>query len=471
MNSRFSLLFTLFFGGLVAGEVLVPESAQPQDQRRPNILFIIVDDLGYGDLSCYGAPDLQTPHIDALFDEGIRFDQFYANCPVCSPSRAAILTGLYPDKAGVPGVIRTPLPNAVPNWGKLREDAVTLPEVLKKSGYHTAAIGKWHLGLNEPDRPNDRGFDFFHGFLGDMMDDYYKHLRHGKHYMRKDLEPIHPEGHATDLFSDWSIDYLEERTSGDAADQPFFLYLAYNAPHTPIQPPQDWLEKVKAREKGIEEKRAKLVALIEHMDHGIGRVIEALKKSGVYQNTVTVFTSDNGGQVNVGGRNAPFRGGKQEMWEGGLRVGTCVVWPEVIEAGQVNGDHVSLGMDFYPTLAELAGAPIQHGIDGRSFAPLLKGEPFEDAPRDLFWVRLEGNQKYGGIPYHAVRRGDWKLLRNTGFESYQMFNLARDPGETTPIERQKAPQKYNELFQSLMRHINHAGKVPWQRLEEGVESP
>ena len=428
-----------------------------------------MDDLGYGDLSCYGAPDLKTPHIDALFEEGIRFDQFYANCPVCSPSRAAILTGLYPDKAGVPGVIRTPLPDAVPNWGKLREDTPFLPELLGDAGYHTAAIGKWHLGLEEPDRPSDRGFDLFHGFLGDMMDDYYEHLRHGKHYMRRNLEPIHPEGHATDLFSDWAIDYLRERTSEENREEPFFLYLAYNAPHTPIQPPQDWLAKVREREEGIEEKRAKLVALIEHMDHGIGRVIEALKESGAYENTVTVFTSDNGGQVNVGGRNAPFRGGKQEMWEGGIRVGTCVVWPDRIKPGQVNGDLVSLGMDFYPTLADLAGAKIVHEIDGRSFAPLLRGEPFQDSPRDLFWVRLEGNQKYGGIPYHAVRQGDWKLLRNTGFEPYQMFNLADDPGEENPIDRQKAPRKYNELFHALLRHINHAGKVPWQRANEGLD--
>lgn len=436
-------------------------------ERPPNILFIIADDLGYGDLSAYGAPDLKSPHIDGLFEAGMRFDNFYANCPVCSPSRAAILTGLYPDNAGVPGVIRTPLEDRVPNWGKLREDAVMLPTVLKEAGYHTAAVGKWHLGLEEPDRPNDRGFDFFHGFLGDMMDDYYDHLRHGKHYMRRNLEPVHPEGHATDIFSDWAVDYIKERTADENSDQPFFLYLAYNAPHTPIQPPQDWLEKVKARENGIDDKRAALVALIEHMDHGIGQVIGALKETGAWENTVTVFTSDNGGQVSVGARNAPLRGGKQEMWEGGIRVGTCVVWPEKIEGGQVNGDHLSLGMDFYPTLAELAGAKVEHEIDGRSFAPLLLGEPFEDKPRDVYWVRLEGNIRYGGIPYHAVQSGGWKLTRNSGFEPYEMFNLNVDPGEENPIPRQKAPKKYEELFNSLMRHINLAGKVPWQRESEG----
>jgi len=427
---------------------------------RPNFLVIMVDDLGYGDLSCYGAPDLQTPHIDDLFAAGIRFDQFYANCPVCSPTRASFLTGLYPDKAGVPGVIRTPLPDRVPNWGNLRNDVVTLPAHLGESGYDTALIGKWHLGLEAPDRPTDVGFDFFHGFLGDMMDDYYDHLRHGVHYMRRNEEPVHPEGHATDIFTDWTIDYLAERKD---ADDPFFLFLAYNAPHTPIQPPEDWLAKVKERETGVEEGRAKLVALIEHLDHGVGRVVEALKSERLWENTVVIFTSDNGGQVNVGGRNAPLAGGKQNMYEGGIRVSTCVVWPGTIEAGQRNDDHISLTMDIYPTLAEIAGAPVGHDIDGRSFLPVLKGEAFEEEPRELFWVRLEGNRKYGGIAYHAVRKGDWKLFRNTGFEPYQLVNLAQDPREENPLPREKAPKKFDELFDALMTHINHAGKVPWQR--------
>ncbi|NNE91682.1 MAG: sulfatase-like hydrolase/transferase, partial [Verrucomicrobiales bacterium] len=161
---RFFLLTLAFLPALLASA----------EQKKPNILFIMVDDLGYGDLSAYGAPDLKSPNIDALFEAGMRFDQFYANCPVCSPTRAAFLTGMYPDVAGVPGVVRTQLEGRFMNWGKMREDAVMLPTQLKKAGYHTAIVGKWHLGLDEPDRPTDRGFDFFHGFLGDMMDDYYK---------------------------------------------------------------------------------------------------------------------------------------------------------------------------------------------------------------------------------------------------------------------------------------------------------
>lgn len=427
---------------------------------KPNLLVIMVDDLGYGDLSCYGAPDLESPNIDALFESGMRFDSFYANCPVCSPTRASFVTGLYPDNAGVPGVIRTPLPGRATSWGNLRNDVVTLPQHLGEAGYDTALIGKWHLGLEAPDRPTDVGFDFFHGFLGDMMDDYYDHLRHGKHYMRRNEDPVHPEGHATDIFTDWTIDYLAERKEKDA---PFFLFLAYNAPHTPIQPPKDWLEKVKAREKGIDDKRAGLVALIEHLDHGVGRVVEALEKEGLRENTVVVFTSDNGGQVSVGARNAPLHGGKQDMWEGGIRVCTCVSWPGVVEAGSRQPDHVSLTMDLYPTLAEIAGHPVTHELDGRSFLPVLQGETFEEEPRPLFWVRLEGNAKYGGLPYHAARIGDWKLLRNTPFEPYQMFQMANDPAEENAIPREKAPKKYNELFDSLLRHINGAGRHAWQR--------
>lgn len=428
--------------------------------EKPNMLVIMVDDLGYGDLSIYGAPDLKSPHIDALMNDGMRFDAFYANCPVCSPTRASFLTGLYPDMAGVPGVIRTPLPDQATSWGNLRNDVTTLPSQLKKAGYDTALVGKWHLGLEAPDRPIDVGFDFFHGFLGDMMDDYYDHLRHGQHYMRRNEEPVFPEGHATDVFSDWTIDYLEKRKD---TDNPFFIFLAYNAPHTPIQPPEDWLEKVKAREPGIDEKRAGLVALIEHMDDGIGRVVQSLKDEGLWENTVTVFTSDNGGQSNVGARNLPWRGGKQEMWEGGIRVGTSVTWPGEIEAGTVQKDHVSLTMDIYPTLAEIAGVPVDFHLDGRSFLPVLKGEAFEEEDRPLFWVRLEGNPKYGGLAYHAARMGNWKILRNTPYEPYEMFRLDTDSGEETPVPRAKAPKKYDELYKALLMHHNEAGKIPWQR--------
>ena len=162
-----------------------------QGQTKPNVLVILADDLGYGDLSCYGATDLKSPNIDKLVAAGMRFDNFYANCPVCSPTRAALLTGRYPDLVGVPGVIRTHIKD---NWGYLFPQAVLLPQMLKRAGYHTAIVGKWHLGLASPNLPNERGFDHFHGFLGDMMDDYYNHRRHGFNYMRLNDKEIDPRG-------------------------------------------------------------------------------------------------------------------------------------------------------------------------------------------------------------------------------------------------------------------------------------
>ncbi len=447
---------------LVIGVSLISALApsSPAEEKSPNFLVIMVDDLGYGDLGCCGATDMQTPHIDALFAAGMRFNSFYANCTVCSPTRASFLTGLYPDRSGVPGVIRTPREGFTTSWGNLRNDVTTLPQHLQKAGYHTALIGKWHLGLEAPDRPTDVGFQHFHGFLGDMMDDYYTHLRHEQNYMRLGEQVITPKGHATDLFSDWAIDYHESRK--DAAD-PFFTFLAYNAPHDPIQPPADWLEKVKAREPGITEKRAGLVALIEHLDAGIGRVINHLKTTGQWENTVTIFTSDNGGALRYEARNFPFNGGKQDMLEGGLAVSTCVAWPSTIKPGQVSEDHISLTMDIYPTLAEIADAPVSHELDGRSFLPILKGaEKIDgDDERSLYWVRLEGG-KHGGVPYHAVRMGDWKLLRDDSISPYRLYNLKSDPYETKPIPRQKAPQKYRDLLSESMQHINRGGKIPWR---------
>jgi arylsulfatase A-like enzyme len=243
-------------------------------EELPNILVILTDDQGYHDVSYYGTKDLKTPNIDRIAAEGKRFDNFYANCPVCSPTRSALLTGRYQDRVGVPGVIRT-YPND--SWGYLDPEATLLPQQLKMAGYHTALIGKWHLGLESPNTPVERGFDYFHGWLGDMMDDYWSHRRHDINYMRLNGKEIDPEGHATDLFTQWSVDYIKSQANDN---RPFFLYLAYNAPHFPVQPPQEWLEKVKKREKGIDETRAELVAFIEHMDDGIGKVLNALRESG-----------------------------------------------------------------------------------------------------------------------------------------------------------------------------------------------
>jgi len=427
--------------------------AERKASGKPNILMILVDDLGYGDLSSYGAQDLKTPHIDRLMTAGMRFDNFYANCPVCSPTRAALLSGRYPDMAGVPGVVRTHITNS---WGHLAPHAVLLPKLLKPAGYHTAIVGKWHLGLDSPNTPNERGFDHLHGFLGDMMDDYYNHRRHGNNYMRLDGNQIDPEGHATDLFTQWSIDYINDRAK---SDKPFFLYLAYNAPHTPIQPPADWLDRVKKREPGINDKRAKLVALIEHLDDGIGKVIMSLKAAGVSDNTLVIFTSDNGGQLNVGANNGPLRAGKQDMYEGGIREPMCAVWPGRIKPG-TRSDRVALTMDLYPTICEAAGAKITHEIDGRSILPTLLGKSQPDEDRFLFWVRREGGG-YGGRAYYAARYGDYKLVQNNPFEPMELYNLKDDPKEQKPLGRKN--KMYQKLFTALRNHIIEAGAVPWEK--------
>jgi len=420
----------------------------------PNVVLILADDLGYGDLSSYGAPDMRTPHIDALMSAGVRFDRFYANSPVCSPTRAALLSGCYPDVIGVPGVIRTHETNS---WGYLSPRADLLPKPLKAAGYHTAIIGKWHLGLESPNTPTERGFDHFHGFLGDMMDDYYTHLRHGHNYMRRNREVIQPEGHATELFTRWAVEYLNGRKS---ERRPFFLYLAYNAPHAPIQPPEEWLARVKARQPGISEKRARLVALVEHMDDAVGRVVAALKANGQYQNTLLIFVSDNGGDLNAGGTSGPLRSGKGDMFEGGIRVPMCAVWPGRIPAGS-RSECDALTMDLYPTICEAAGARAPAGIDGKSLLAVLEGRQKTLPSRDLIWVRREGGPRYQGQDYYALRRGDWKLLQNSPFEPYQLYHLKDDPGEKNDLAS-KEKKIYAELSAALMKHIQRAGRVPWQ---------
>jgi arylsulfatase A-like enzyme len=446
-----------FLKAIGAGTVMVSAgnltAAERKTVGKPNILMILVDDLGFGDLSSYGATDLRTPHIDGLMSAGMRFDNFYANCPVCSPTRAALLSGRYPDMVGVPGVIRTYITN---NWGYLSPHAVLLPKLLKPAGYHTAIVGKWHLGLESPNTPIERGFDHFHGFLGDMMDDYYNHRRHGNNYMRLDNKEIDPEGHATDLFTQWAIDYINDRAKSKRS---FFLYLAYNAPHTPIQPPDEWLQRVKSREAGISEKRAKLVALIEHLDDGIGKVLASLKNSGVSNDTLVIFTSDNGGQLSAGANNGPLRAGKQDMYEGGIREPMCAVWPGRIRAG-TRSNRVALTMDLYPTICEAAGAKITHQIDGRSILSTLLGKSQLDDDRFLFWMRREGGG-YGGRAYYTARYGDYKLVQNSPYEPMELYNLKEDPQEQKPLERRH--KMYQTLFKALRNHIIEAGAVPWQR--------
>lgn len=421
---------------------------------QPNIIVVLVDDLGYGDLSSYGAKDVQTPAIDRLMARGMRFDQFYANCTVCTPTRAALLTGRYPDLVGAGGVIRQ---NPENSWGYFDPAAITLPQLLRTGGYHTGMVGKWHLGYDAPNIPNLRGFDFFHGFLGDMMDDYWTHLRGGENWMRRDQQSINPEGHATEIFSDWAIDYINERAP-QAQENPFFLYLAYNAPHFPIQPPPDWIDRVKKRDPQLDDLRATNVAFVEHLDHHFGRVMTAIKSAGIADNTIVVFTSDNGGSIPHGALNTPWRGGKQDHWEGGIRVPTCVVWPGHIPAQRSNVPGMS--MDLLPTLCAIAGVDVPHKIEGQNLSSVWLQQASGDPDRTMIWVRREGNNRYQGRAYYAIRQGPWKLLQNSPFEPMQLVNLEEDPFEQSPLPAQ-GPIAL-ELTKQLRLHLQQAGRVPWQ---------
>jgi arylsulfatase A-like enzyme len=428
-------------------------TTQPQPER-PNILLIFTDDHGYGDVSAYHQSDVRTPNIDSLAVNGMLFTAMRANCTVCSPSRAALLTGRYADRVGVPGVIRTKPDDS---WGYFDPSVPTIADELKKAGYHTAIVGKWHLGLESPNTPNQRGFDFFQGFLGDMMESYTSHLRHGNNYMRRNAEIIEPQGHATDLFSDWAADYLRERAT--KSNEPFFLYLAYNAPHFPIEPPEAWLAKVKQRAPQLDDKRARNVAFVEHLDDGIGRVLAALKQSGLDQSTLVVFTADNGGSLPHAQNNAPWRDGKQSHYDGGLRVPFMVRWPGHIAPGS-RSDYAGLNFDLFPTFLELAGARPASDLDAVSLVPLLNGKAISQA-RDLYFVRREGGPVYGGKSYEALIRGDWKLMQNDPYSPLELYNLKDDPREQNNIAAGNK-QVFNEMTMALRQHIQRGGTTPWQ---------
>lgn len=420
-------------------------------EEKPNFLIIYADDLGYGDVSTYHSSDVATPNIDRFAKEGMLFSQMRANCTVCSPSRAALLTGVYADRAGVPGVIRSGDKNS---FGYLDPKLPSLADKLRQSGYRTAIIGKWHLGLESPNLPNERGFDHFHGFLGDMMDSYITHRRGGKNLMRLDSETVDPKGHATELFTGWACDYLR---SQKGAGKPFFLYLAYNAPHYPIEPPKEWLDKVKARSPGLDAKRAKNVAFVEHLDHNIGSVLAALKESGLEENTVVVFTSDNGGSLPHAQNNDPWRGGKQDHYDGGLKVPFAIRWPGKIKPGSKSG-YEGLVFDVHPTFLQLAGITPAPGLDAQSLVPVLRGEETM-RPRDLYFVRREGGA-YKGESYHAVVKDGWKLMQNDPFSPLQLYHLSEDPAETNDLAI-KEKERLTELKALMDRHIAIGAATQW----------
>lgn len=394
-------------------------SLAPAVSPRPNIVLILADDLGSADLSCYGSKDLRTPAIDSLAAAGLRFRQAYANAPECTPSRFALLTGRYQQRVGglecaigLDNVGRYDEAVWLQERGELGLPASesTLPKLLKARGYDTAIFGKWHLGYLDKFGPNRHGFDEFFGILGGAAD-YFRYTEEDKTMvLRHNGKPVQTNGYLTDLVGQNALKWLKKRTN----KKPFFLYVPFSAPHSPFQTRED---ETKADVQWRGANRPALLKMIEQMDEQVGAILRQIDEMGARENTIVLFMSDNGAPA--GGSNAPLRGAKSSVYEGGIRMPLLVRWPGVLAPGSVT-DQVTLMMD---VTATLAGAV---GVAGAKFDGLdLRAEWRGERPlrrRTVFWrYKREKNRR------KAVRDGDWKLVSDNGKES--LFNLSTDPVE------------------------------------------
>jgi arylsulfatase A-like enzyme len=400
-----------------------PALAQPK-ATRPHIVYVVADDLGWKDVGFHGS-DIKTPAIDSLASGGARLEAFYTQ-PLCTPSRAALMTGRYPLRYG----LQTGVILAGQTYG-LPTDEWLLPQALKEAGYRTAIVGKWHLG--HADRkywPRQRGFDYQYGpMLGEI--DYYTHAEHGVVDWYRDNKPVKEKGYVTQLLGDDAAKLV----AGHDPATPLFLYLAFTAPHAPYQAPPEYLDRYKSIE---DPTRRAYAGMITCMDDQIGKVLAALEKRGMRENTLVFFMSDNGGnlsalfagemdvsKIKLPSDNGPWRGGKGMLYEGGTRVAALANWPGHIKPGVVNGTiHM---VDILPTLAALTGAPLAKSkpLDGMNVWPVIsEGKP---SPRTEVVYNVE--------PFRgAVREGDWKLVWRTPLPSaLELYNLATDPSEKNNV--------------------------------------
>jgi arylsulfatase A len=420
--------------------------------KPPNIVMLLTDDQGYGDLSCMGSTDFCTPHLDQLAASGVRFSSWYANSPVCSPSRASLLTGRYPGNAGVRSILaghRTAsgLPDSVP----------TLATALKEAGYRTAMYGKWHLGLASGSRPEDHGFDEWFGFMAGCVD-YYSHIFYwGMNRGGPGNNPTHDlwenstetwqnGAYLTEVISKRSVSYIREAAK---RDEPFFIYVAYNAPHYPMHAPKKYVDRF----PDLAPDRRIMAAMLSAMDDGVGEICAELKRQGIWENTIVTFMSDNGPSREsrnwldgcqdpyYGGTSGKLKGHKFSLYEGGVRVPGIVTWPARVPAGQVI-DTPAAAMDLFPTLLSAAGRdPSAHELDGVDLMPVLAdGAALPE--RDIFWEM--GQQT-------AIRRGAWKLVLNGQLvegappeDDVHLSNLAVDMGEKSNL-RDEHPDLSAEL--------------------------
>jgi len=371
------------------------------DARKPNIIFIVTDDQGACDAGCYGAKDLVTPEIDALAARGVRFTQFYSGAPVCSPSRAALLTGRYPLRAGLIG-------NAGSQTGGagLPSEQITIAKMLKAAGYATAHIGKWHLGYKPETMPNAQGFDHSFGHMGGCIDNY-SHFFYWQGPNRHDLyrngqEVFYPGRFFADLMVEEAVRFIEQNR-----ERPFFIYFALNMPHYPYQGDVKWLE----RYKHLPYPRNLYAAFLSTCDERIGALLRKLDDAGLREQTIVAFQSDNGHSTEErahfgGGSAGPYRGAKFSLFEGGIRLPGIISWPGHLPQGGVRGQIVH-ACDWMPTFAELSGAKLLNAdIDGKSMMPVIREAATPSPHEVLHWLVAAGK----GRQQWAVRQGDWKLL-------------------------------------------------------------
>lgn len=419
------------------------EEAQPAD--RSNVILIYTDDQGTIDLNTLGAKDLHTPQMDKLFEGGVTMTSFYAPSPVCSPSRAGMLTGRVPHRAKLPGNVKRNHPTA-----GMPTEQVTIAEMLKADGYATALIGKWHLGHAKKLLPNAQGFDYAFGHHGGCIDNY-SHFMYwsgpNSHDLYLNDKPVYHSGeYFPDLMVDYAVDWIDTQKG-----KPFFMYFAINLPHYPYQGEPEWLERY--AKEGVKSPRLEYAAFMSSMDQRIGRLMDALDERGISENTIVIFQSDHGHSTEEraffgGGNSGPHRGAKFSLLEGGLRVPAAIRWPKGLPAGE-RRNQLATGCDWLPTIAELTGAPLpKRRIDGKSLASVLK-DPEVDTPHEaLHWAYRE---------QWAVRMGDWKLIYNAWGNSKtaiwktnkndkgaRLYNIAKDPGEKQDLSKQY-PQRVREM--------------------------
>ncbi len=422
-------------------------------QKNPNIVFILADDLGWRDLACYGNPFNETPNLDKLAQSGIRFTQAYAACPVCSPTRASIMTGKFPARLQltnfIGGVRTDPKSPILPaKWKQFLEAReITVPELLKQKGYTTGMVGKWHLGNQDSIAPWHQGFDYSR-MIGKNGLDYYNYSIFIDSYQKEFTD--HGTHYLTDKLTEYGVDFIKQN-----AKRPFFLYMAYSAPHVVLVPRSDKLKKYFVKYGQTEEKyNPNYAAMIESMDDGVGAIVQTLKDQGLLDNTLIIFTSDNGGLGldelgPVPTSNAPLRKWKGHIYEGGTRVPAIVSWAGKIAPGKVSDTYFST-IDYLPTFCELTGITrLPKDVDGQSILSLyLHPKQETNHTRPLFWHYPHFSNQLGR-PAGSVRVGDYKLVELFESGKLELYNLKEDISESNDLS-ESMKEKTEELHRLLI---------------------